>query len=261
MNTLQRDHTRSAIAQKVRSLRAGRRITQTELSKTLGLSQGRFSEIERGQGSFTAEQFLEILRIFNVPASHFVSEKQEQVSEIQNALARLGALHLHERPDLLPSDLLEEAGDVIREVLLGAESPRHITALAPVLVYNIDSINLTGLRAQFLDYGLERRWGWLVESCLEAIRKELAEVLPRRYQSLLRRAELVLSAHLNHALAHRPQEGAQVTPDILDAQIRSEKTLKEVQKTSSSISLRWTIVTRLQTEDFLEALKASRVPH
>jgi transcriptional regulator with XRE-family HTH domain len=261
MNTLQRGHTRSEISQKVRALRAGRGITQSELSKMLGLSQGRFSEIERGQGSFTAEQFLELLRVFNVPASHFVSEKPEQASEIQNALARLGASHLYERPDLLPSDLLKEAGDVIREVLLGAESPRHITALSPVLVHNIDNINLNKLRAQFLDYGLERRWGWLVENTLEAIRQELAEVLPRRYQAPLRRAELILAAHLNHALAHQPQEEAQVTPDILDAQIRSEKTLKEVQKNASSISLRWTIVTRLQTEDFLEALKASRVAH
>ncbi len=261
MNTLQRDHIRAELARKVRSLRVERHITQTDLSKTLGLSQGRFSEIERGQGSFTAEQFLEILRIFNVPASHFGSGKQEHASEIQNALARLGASQLYERPDLLPSDLLEEAGDVIREVLLGAESPRHITALTPVLVHNIDSINLNKLRAQFLDYGLERRWGWLIENTLAAIRLELPENLPRRYTALLRRAELVLGAHLDLALSHRSQGEARVTPDILDAQILSERTLKEVQKQASPFSLRWGIVTRIQNEDFLEALKASRVAH
>jgi len=66
---------------------------------------------------------------------------------------------------------------------------------------------------------------------------------------------------LIHALAFRPQEEAQANPDVLDAQIRSEKSLMEVQKNASSISLRWTIVTRIRTEDFLEALKASRVAH
>lgn len=256
-----RDQARAEIAQKVRALRVGRRMTQAELSRSLGLSQGRFSEIERGQGSFTAEQFLELLRIFNVPASRFVSEKREQRGEIQNALARLGASHLYERPDLFPSDLLKEAGDVIREVLLGAEAPRLVAALASVLVYNIDNINLNRLRAQFLDYGLERRWCWLVENTLAAIRLELKEGLPRRYSALLRRAELVLAAHLDHALANRPQGETVGTPDILDGQILSERTLNEVKRHGSPISLRWGIVTSIQTEDFLEALKASHVAH
>lgn len=81
---------RSEIARKVRNLRAERHLTQAELSKVLGLSQGRYSEIERGKGSFTAEQFLELLRRFNVPASFFVTEKIDAGSSLQNALARLG---------------------------------------------------------------------------------------------------------------------------------------------------------------------------
>ena len=58
---------RLAIASKVRDLRKARRWTQAELSKRLHLSQNRLSEIERGAGSFTAEQLLVILKLFNVP--------------------------------------------------------------------------------------------------------------------------------------------------------------------------------------------------
>jgi len=261
MNIAQRNSARTEIARKVRALRAERRLTQGELSKDLGLSQGRFSEIERGQGSFSAEQFLELLRLFNVPVSHFAPEGKEFVSEIQNALARLGASHLHERSDVLPSDLLEEVGDVVREVLVGAEFPRHITSLAPVLVRNIDSINLTKLRIQFLEYGLERRWVWLLENTLEAILHELSEGLSRKQSALYRRAQLVLTAHIDSANSDRLSTRIDQALDILDTNILSRKTLQEVQNDSSPISQRLGIVTNIQPDDFIQALKASRVAH
>ena len=90
MNTFKRNKARTEIARKIRALREERHWTQADLSKGLGLSQSRFSEIERGQGSFTAEQFLEVLKLFNVPVSHFAVEQGESGSKIQNALARLG---------------------------------------------------------------------------------------------------------------------------------------------------------------------------
>ena len=58
------DKDRRRIAAKVRELRQSRNWTQAELSKRLQLSQSRLSEIERGAGSFTAEQFLLLLRLF-----------------------------------------------------------------------------------------------------------------------------------------------------------------------------------------------------
>src|SRR6266542_4569294 len=121
-----RTATREVIASKVRSLRGERHWTQAELSKRLGLSQNRLSEIERGQGSFTAEQFLTILRLFNVSVTHFAAERKPS-EELQNALARLGASHLQESQEVLPSDLLDEIETVVREVLFSAESPRHVT--------------------------------------------------------------------------------------------------------------------------------------
>ena len=259
MNVLQKDRARTEIARKVRALREARRFTQGEISKGIGLSQGRFSEIERGQGSFTAEQFLELLKVFNVPVSHFSAEQKDPGSEIQNALARLGATHLHERAGILPSERFERAGDVVREVLVGADSPRHLTSLAPVLVRNIDRISLNKLQAQFLELGLEGRLGWLIENTLVAVRQGLKEALPRKQNTLYRRAELILGAHLAHIQSSGSEGGGRGVPDILDAQILSEKTLNEVQKTSSAISQRWGIATSLQPDDFLEALKASRI--
>jgi transcriptional regulator with XRE-family HTH domain len=49
--------SRAWIARNVRELRKERRWTQAELAKRLDLSQARLSEIEGGDGSFTAEQF------------------------------------------------------------------------------------------------------------------------------------------------------------------------------------------------------------
>jgi hypothetical protein len=50
-------------------------------------------------------------------------------------------------------------------------------------------------------------------------------------------------------------------PDLLDATIRSKRTLEEVRRASSEISQRWDIITSLQVEDFVQALKAARAGH
>lgn len=258
MKIFKRNQARTEIAVKIRALRVDRHWTQANLSKRLGMSQGRFSEIERGQGSFTAEQFLEILRLFNIPASHFTKGEQGSGSAIQNALARLGAIHIGESPDVLPSERLEEASDVVREALLGAGVPRYITSLAPLLVHNIDRINLNKLRSQFLEYGLERRLAWLIENTLVAVGHELLSGLPRKEAMRYRRAELILTAYLGNAPFKRHQRSSDEALDILDAEIDNEKTLHEVQNSESTISRRWDIATALQPDDFIEALKASR---
>ncbi len=257
MEIRERNKVRAGIAGKIRALRVARNWTQADLSKRLGLSQGRFSELERGQGSFTAEQLLEVLKLFNVPVSHFAGSPRGAGSGIQNALARLGAAHLQELPDVLPSERLEEAGDVVREALLGVESPRLIASLAPVLVRNLDRINLNKLRAQFLEYGLERRLGWLLENTLAAVRQELSARPPRPAATLYRRAELILNACLGSAPFNRPLRNPRETLDLMDAGILSEKALEAIQDSSSAISRRWAIATALQPDDFLEALKAS----
>jgi transcriptional regulator with XRE-family HTH domain len=259
MNTSRQEEVKAKIARRVRTLREERNWTQSELSRRLGLSQGRLSEIERGLASFTAEQFLTILKLFNVSVTQFASERRSQTSELQNTLARLGATHLQESEDVLPSDLLKQVGDVVREVLISPESPRHVTSLAPVLVRNIDRINLKKLQGQLAESGFERRLAWLVNNTLEAIRTELSHELPRNWAVLYRRAEVVFDAFLTLDLAERFPAEAIGAPDIFDTDILSTETLVEVQASCSGISRRWGIASSLKPEDFVEALRAARV--
>jgi transcriptional regulator with XRE-family HTH domain len=249
---------RNQIADKVRSLRQARRWTQAELARHLHLSQSRLSEIEGGDGSFTAEQFLSLLRLFNVPVSHFGLSAQDRGSQLQNALARLGAFHLHENSEIIPDEQLENPADVVRETLLG-DSPRLLTAIAPVLVGNIDRINLNKLRLELVQVGFERRLSWVTENTLLALDRELTEPLPLTWAKRYRRAQTVLGAFVESISAAPGTRAAQAqTPDVLDSGIRSKKTLGEVSASSSPISQNWGIVTRLQPADFGEALRAAR---
>lgn len=249
------EQLRKSVTSSVRSLRAARQMTQKELAVRLGLSQGRLSEIERGGGSFTAEQLLFMLQLFNVPASHFLPPAYDQGAELQNALVRLGATHLHEVADVLPTERLEGVADVVREVLATA-TPRHLTALAPVLVHHINRVSLRKLRADLVEAGLDRRLGWLVDNTREALRMELRGPLHRPMAQRYRRAEVVLDTFLD--FAGLPTDAVSADPlDLLDTTIASPKTQREVAEAASSISKRWGIVTDLRPEDFAEALRAA----
>src|SRR5689334_20395013 len=110
------DTTRRGIARKMAELRRARGWTQAQLAERLGLSQARLSVIERGGGTISAEQFVVLMALFNVPVEDFLP-KQDPEDEIQNALARLGALHLREVAGVLPSSRMREVSDAVREVL------------------------------------------------------------------------------------------------------------------------------------------------
>ena len=250
---------RQMIAGKVRVLRMERRFTQVELAAQLGLAQGRLSELERGNGSFTAEQLLLMLKLFNVPASHFAPQAHDREAQLQNALARLGAAHLHESSEALPTEQLKEVGDVIREALL-ARSPRYLTALAPVIVRNIDSVNLSKMHVDLAAAGLERRLVWVTDNTLEALRHELLRSLPRPLAQRYRRAAAVIDVFMDFASYQSSVQtiaAGSAPQDLLDATISSSKTRREVAEASSDISKRWGIITSLQPEDFIEALRAS----
>jgi transcriptional regulator with XRE-family HTH domain len=217
------------------------------------MSQGRLSEIERGDGSFTAEQFLVLLRVFNVPASHFVPPAGDPGAAVQNALVRLGADHLQEVADLPPAERLEQVVDVVREVLL-TPSPRHVTALGTVLVLHADPVLLRKLHADLAPLGLERRLGWLIENVRDAVRQTQRAAHGRRLAKLCRRAEVVLDAFLEFVGL---PDLAKAPPDLLDLTIASAKTRVEVARASSPISKRWGIVTEIQPDDFVEALRGA----
>lgn len=245
---------RAHIARRVLQVRKERRWTQADLAARLDLSQSRLSEIERGGGSFTAEQLFEIARLFNVAPSDFAARPAaDPASELQNVLARLGAAHLREDRDVLPSDRLKEVGDAVRETLVVANAPRLVTALAPVLVANADRINLKQLHVQLDALGLGRRLPWVVANTVIALESETAVASPdwrRRYN----RARGVLETFLA-VLGQEPPPGP---PDVLDSTIRSKKTLQQVQAAASAVSHRWGIVTALQPNDFAAALEGAR---
>lgn len=245
---------RSSIGRKVRALREDRGLTQAELAKRLGLSQNRLSEVERGQGSFSAEQFLLLLRIFNVPVVHFSDQKASEESAFQNALARLGASHLFETEQALPSERLQEAETLIREVLVAGHPPRHLTALAPVLVQNLDRLNLARLWSGFQSLGLVPRFAWLAENTVEAIHRLEPALKDRRQVSKFRKAELALQNLLERINGQELRSDEPRLEDPLGAPIPSRKTEEETRRVASPISRRWGILSSLQPEDFVKAL-------
>ncbi|UPT74163.1 MAG: helix-turn-helix domain-containing protein [Elusimicrobiota bacterium] len=249
------------IGPKIRALRQERGWTQARLAALLGITQGYLSQLERGDaGSFTAEQLLLILRQFNVPIDRFLPGKGAEVSsQIQNALARTGAPHLVEA-ELLPSEKLRSAADTIRETLVSADSARQIAALAPVVVENAGRLNLTRLRAELAALGLERRFGWAVESILEAVKRESELVLPREWRLKYRRAVAALDNFISPLILFAPTENPdRPTPhDLLDPDITGVEALNETVANSSETARKWRVATRIETDDFVRALRAAR---
>ena len=254
----QLEHARRSVATHVRELRRGRGWTQAELAARLHLSQNRLSELERGAGSFTAEQLLVILKLFNVPVSLFGQDDEaDQVATLQNALARLGALELQESDRVLPSERLEQVNDVIREAVL-SRAPRLITAIAPVLARNADRVNLHVIDDALLETGLSGRLPWVVDNTIEALTAELTGPLPRSWTQTYRRASVVLDAYRERVAARADRLELL---DVLDPNIRSKKSVDEVRAQSSPIARRWRIVSGLQPTDFIAALRGARVDH
>ncbi|OGR53091.1 MAG: hypothetical protein A2049_05060 [Elusimicrobia bacterium GWA2_62_23] len=243
---------RAAIASKVRDLRLGRRWSQVRLAALLGISQNRLSEIERGDGSFTAEQLVLVISTFNLQLDYFSVSRQKAGAELQNTLARLGAGHLREDSSLGAFESSKRVDEVILEALIAADSPRQVAAVAPVLVAQIERVNLGRLRLKAAEAGYEARLGWALENVLGAIRAELPRV-GQAWRLKCRRAELLIGAAL--AAWPAPKPGAE---DILDREILSEEGAAEARAARSAVARKWGIVTRITAEDFNEALRDGR---
>lgn len=244
---------RARISEIVRGLRRERGLSQAQLASDLGLSQNRLSEIERGGGSFTAEQFLAILRLFNVPLSRFYATPSARDS-LQKVLARLGAGHSIENPDVLPSERLRDVDEAVREALLDG-SPRLLTALAPVLVRNASSVNLSRIYRQLAEVGRDSRLLWVVDNTVHA----LAELLDRHTEpttttKLYREALPPLRAFRDVVAARTEPRDTDLGPDVLE-RLRSSRTLASVAESATPISKRWNIISRLRPQDFVQVLE------
>jgi transcriptional regulator with XRE-family HTH domain len=250
---------RAYIGSRVRDLRKGRGLSQGALGGILGLSQSSLSEVELGHCSLAAEAFLRALKYFNVPASHFDPAPGDAGGAIQKALAAHGAAHLVEDPGLLPSEQLAQVEAVIRETLVAGEHPRALTALAPVIIGNLGRINLPRLYVRFKEFGLENRYGWLIDNLLGAIGLALKDAPSRKQALALTKAANVLQDHRDRIFARDAAQDLR-HEDYLGIPIASAGTRTEILRNRSAISRAWNILTLIQTEDFAWAIEASHGP-
>jgi transcriptional regulator with XRE-family HTH domain len=248
------------IGARVRELRKERLWTQANLAALLGITQGHLSQLEQGRRSFTADQFLTLLKHFNVQLDYFSPEAVPTGSLLQNALARHGASHLAESTELLPSERLKNAVAIIRETLVSGDSSRQIAAIAPVLVENAGQVNLARLRNELAELGLENRFGWAIECVLGALDKESSEVLSREWRLKYRRATTIIETYTAPYIALAATRSLdQPAPfDILDPDITGPESLKEAIADLSPIARKWRIATRIGVEDFARALRGAR---
>jgi len=243
---------RRAIGAKVRELRKARGLSQVELAARLGVSQGHLSQLERGAYSFTAEQLLDLLGLFNVSASVFAGSPAEPLADLQNALARHGATHLRELEDVVVSERYDDVDVVIADTLTEGE-PRLVPALAAVLVKSVDRIHLPKIDQRLATAGLNRRLWWLLACTLVAIEKELSGEVSVAWSRQCRRAQVVIGGYLDHVRqAHDP--GDYPVPDILDPLVRSKETVRQLIDEGSDEAREWSIVTSVQPSDFVAAL-------
>jgi transcriptional regulator with XRE-family HTH domain len=243
------------IISKISRLRRERGWSQKNFAQLLGLSQSRFSQIERGQGSFTAEQLFILVQNFNLSYQFFSSKKRTSLSVLQNAIVRLGASNLQESKDSFPSERLEKTVDVVREVLISAESPRQIVGIAPVLVHHVEDLGFYKLKFQLAEHGLDMRLAWVIENTMLAIQAELSRPLSKKDERRYKKVEILLNRHLS--AWNKIEKDNSQEEDILDRDILSEKTIEQVRTASSKTSKKWKIITRIQVQDFIEALRAS----
>lgn len=254
-NTRAGDPEAARIGGRVRELRLGRRWSQAMLARELDLSQGRLSQIERGQGSLSAEQFLRVLKLFNVGVEAFDDAAYVDGSPVQNALARLGASHLAEARVLVPSALTDPL-DVLVSVLLHPESPRHVAALAPVLVAQVDRVSLAEAAARLATFGRAARLGWLLEGLAAA----LAAEPPATEAALLRqrrRASTAIELFLQGGMLRPPEADAPI--DLWDPEIRSVATAERVMAEAEALARKWRVATRIGVDELRSALRAARV--
>ncbi|MEQ1737744.1 MAG: hypothetical protein ABL886_15225, partial [Rhodoglobus sp.] len=156
---------------------------------------------------------------------------------------------------VLPSERVEHVNDVVREALLSRE-PRLVTALAPVLVRNADHVSLHAIDDRLTEAGLAARLPWLVDNTLDALRSELAAPLDRPSAQAYRRATVVLDSYRERVASRADRID---TLDVLDAHVRTKKSVDELRAKRSPISHRWGIVSNLQPADFAVALRSARV--
>lgn len=250
------------IASGLQKLRQERNLSQVELAKVLTVSQPTLSLIESGKGSLTAEQFLHLLQRYNLGLEFFLpdSKQDNSESELQNAVARFGAKHLRESASISLSSRYRNAYDLIEMVLSSPISARYITALAPVVLRQIDHIDFNALFI-FLE---RRRLFWFLENIYAAFElrwndrwKDSFTTSQKQCYSRVKRTlkeqyEILISLYQEQYLELDPQSNWREEVLIRGTtSVRSRDTLKAKR---DAIAQKWHILTDLTTGDFYDAL-------
>ena len=126
------------------------------------------------------------------------------------------------------------------DILVSPRSQRLVTALAPVLVANIDSVNLDLVLSQLAPLGLGQRLAWLAESVAAAL-QVAGDDLPPGWGPNVRRAALLLGELAKRVQSAHPSAGygPDGPMDYFDPTIRSVKTAHNVWHNAGPIAKRW----------------------
>lgn len=69
------------VGSRIRELRKGRRLTQTELSEKIGVAQSDLSRMEQGEYKVGLDTLFKILQVFDLKMGEFFGEVDEPASE------------------------------------------------------------------------------------------------------------------------------------------------------------------------------------
>lgn len=252
------ENYKNQIGTAIKQARLSRKLTQREVAYLIDLSQSRYSEIENGKGSFTAEQMVVLMAKFNLSISDIIKlSSKEKMLERQKSLAYYGADYLLEDEEIPPTRKRQNLTDFIRDILMGIDmTGREIAALAPIIVKDIDEINFYKLQSEFVGTGLKGRVPWLFENTIQAIEIEQQnDKLSNESKKILLWATPKLKAFLDAfeksiTLTDKDPE------DSFSSKI-SEKTWHDLEKERTEISKKWKIMSRLSPLDFSKAIEES----
>ena len=74
------------VGSRIRELRKGRRLTQTELSEKIGVAQSDLSRMEQGEYKVGLDTLFKILQVFDLKMSEFFGETEEPEAAEQREL-------------------------------------------------------------------------------------------------------------------------------------------------------------------------------
>src|SRR5215470_11982316 len=74
------------VGSRIRELRKGRRLTQTELSEKIGVAQSDLSRMEQGEYKVGLDTLFKILQVFDLKMSEFFGETAEPIEEQEREL-------------------------------------------------------------------------------------------------------------------------------------------------------------------------------